>query len=141
MARGALVAWGDARRRFREARFSRGCERVGGSAGLGVKVGSLIGDSLAGMRFFGRGVAGGFGAGRPDPEAPEERSCGEGLVSWALRFFGTAAGLESFVDFAMTFVEVASTSASAALLATLADRRRDMFVQSGGVEKCVTSYG
>jgi hypothetical protein len=51
------------------------------------------------------------------------------LDARALRFFGTADGLEIFVDFA-TSSSVLS-AAGAAVLATLADRRRDMLMGRG----------
>jgi hypothetical protein len=95
-----------------------------------VKGGGLMGDSDATpLRFLGSGVAGKFGTTSLDSLiAGSSSSCcvvAEALI--VLRFFGTAAGFSTFVYFA-TFLMVSSSGmyVTAVLLATRAERRRDM---------------
>jgi hypothetical protein len=97
--------------------------------GVGVKGGSLIGDSDDGaaLRFFGSGVAGRSGI--------VKASFGSGFVgllvgdvvdALLLRFLGAMVGFEFVLLDADPFVPLVSVKVEVLLLATRAERLRDM---------------
>jgi len=130
VATGALVAWGSAGR-WRDARLSRGWDDEATRAtpdGVGVKGGGLVGDSdAAALRFFGKGVAGSEGIAKSVSVDVGLVSCfvavGEALV---LRFFGAGAAFSTLVYWETPFVVLVSVAVGAVLLATRAERLRDM---------------
>mgnify|MGYP003624094414 CR=1 FL=1 len=132
------MPWGSAGREVRLARLSRGwdasAEEVGAWAmrptveGVGVKGGSLVGDSDgAALRFLGSGVAGRSGI--------VKASFGSGFVgllvgdvanALLLRFLGAVVGFESVLVDEDPFVPLVSVRVKVLLLATRAERLRDM---------------
>jgi hypothetical protein len=98
-------------------------------AGVGVKGGGLMGDSSVALalRFFGRGVAGRLGTvSFASSDVALDSSCDTGAVALALRFLGAAAGFATLVYFATPFVALASTGRTVLVVATRAERLKDM---------------
>jgi hypothetical protein len=107
--------------------------------GVGVNGGGFIGDSVVvvALRFLGRGVVG-PGESVLDSTDPLTVSFTSLLAvssvvvdALVLRFFVAGAGLATFSYFATPFPDFASDIAGVILLATLAERRRDMFSGCG----------
>lgn len=93
-------------------------------AGVGVKGGSLTGDSpspFPTLRFLGSGVAGRYVSGKSAFGSGEE-----GAWAVGLRFLGAAFGRGIFVYFAAPFTGLGSGRDGAGVFATRAERRRDI---------------
>lgn len=97
--------------------------------GVGVKGGGLAGDSdAAALRFLGKGVAGRSGIAKSDScDGGLGSSCGAVTEALPLRFLGAAAGFSTLVYFATPFVALVAKGTEALLLATRAERLRDIF--------------
>jgi hypothetical protein len=96
--------------------------------GVGVKGGGLIGDSSkAALRFLGNGVVGRFGIANSASSTADLASfCSDAEGALALRFFGTVVAFETLLYFATPFVALMSDTIGVTLLATRAERLRDM---------------